>query len=72
MEPSLNSAFEAAAKLPPNQQDLFAAFLLAELQDENEWKASFDQSHSSLGNLAKEARAEYRAGKCETLDDLLS
>ena len=72
MEPSLNSAFEVAAKLPPNQQDLFAAFLLAELRDENEWKVSFEQSHNSLGKLAREARAEYRAGKCDPLDDLLS
>ena len=72
MEPSLNTAFEVASKLPPQQQDLFAAFLLAELRDEEEWKVSFDQSRTTLGNLAKEAHAEYRAGQCEPLEDLLS
>jgi hypothetical protein len=72
MESSLNSAFEVAAKLPPNQQELFAAFLLAELKDEEEWKVSFHKSRNSLANLAKEARAEYREGQCEPLEDLLS
>ncbi len=72
MSSSLNAAFKAASQLPEDQQEIFAAFLIAELKDEEEWQTSFMKSRDSLVDLAKEARSEYRAGKTKPLEDLLS
>ena len=68
----LRSAFEEAAKLPPDKQDAFAAFLLAELHDEQDWMVRFENSQDALSRLANEARREHRAGKTRPLEDLLS
>lgn len=71
MSDRLKHAFDEACKLPKAEQDAFAAFILAELDDENRWQAQFASSATALAKLAAKARREHAAGKTEPLEDLL-
>lgn len=71
MNSNLSAAFEEASKLPQDRQEIFAAFLLAELKDDEEWSQSFAKKDSLL-RLAEEARSEYDAGNTEPIENLLS
>ena len=63
----LEKAFAEAAKLPPEEQDAFARWLLEELEDERRWQKSFAESADFLEQLADEALADHRAGKTEEI-----
>jgi len=58
----LEKAFENASKLPPQQQDAIAKWLLDELDDDKRWDASFAKSPGLLSTLAAEALAEKNSG----------
>jgi hypothetical protein len=64
----LQQAFEAAAKLPAEQQDLLAARLLAELAAEDDFDRAIAASSGKLVSLAAAALAEHRAGQTQPLD----
>ena len=64
----LKKAFEQAAKLPPKEQDAFAALVLAELEADARWDEAFSGSQEALGALADEARSELTDGRTEPLD----
>ena len=66
----LQKAFERAAKLPQEEQDKFARFLLAELESERRWAELFSRSESEdlLERLAAEALAAHRAGQTQPLN----
>ena len=64
----LKEAFDKASELPPEEQDTFARFLLAELGSEAQWADAFAGSQDALAKLADEALEEFRAGKTEILD----
>lgn len=66
----LKKAFEEASKLPPEEQDAFAAVMLQELAAEAKWSETLaaPQSQELLGALAEQALEEHRAGKTEVLD----
>lgn len=51
-----------------SSQDVIAALILEELEDEQRWQRSFAQSSPALIRLAEEALAEYRAGLTQPLD----
>lgn len=57
-----------ASKLPDEEQEAFAAFMLAELESERRWDELFSRSQDLLAKMADEARQEYRAGLTEPLD----
>ncbi|MEA2464252.1 MAG: hypothetical protein QOJ98_1999 [Acidobacteriota bacterium] len=57
-----------ASKLPDQEQDAFAAFMLAELESERRWDDLFARSQDVLARMAEEARQEYRAGLTKPLD----
>lgn len=67
----LERAFEEAGRLPPAQQDAFAEFLLAELEDEQRWDRAFANSGDVLSRLAAQAREEARQGRAKPLSDAL-
>jgi hypothetical protein len=71
MTHALTTAVEEAAKLPPDEQDALAAILLEEIASEQRWAKSFARSEDLLAALAAEALAEFEAGKCRPLDELL-
>lgn len=64
----LETAFAEVAKLSPQEQDDFAAWLLEELQSERRWQKIFAASSEVLRTLADEALLEYRTGKTQVLD----
>jgi hypothetical protein len=64
----LEQAFTEAAKRPPEEQDLLASRLLAELAAEDAFDRALAGSADKLRELAREAIAEHRAGRTEELD----
>ncbi len=64
----LEKAFAQAAKLPPAEQDVLAARLLAEIAAEDAFDQAIAGSSDKLARLAEEALAEYRAGLTQELD----
>jgi predicted amidophosphoribosyltransferase len=64
----LQKVIAETAKLPEEEQEAFAAFMLAELESEKRWDELFSQSQDLLARMAEEARREYRAGLTEPLD----
>ncbi len=63
----LKRAFDAASRLPENEQDAVAEWLLAELASEEKWEARFAESQDALSLLAREALGEHERGKTETI-----
>ena len=55
-------------KLPPDEQNQFAAWILEELHSEERWSKLFDESSVELSSLADEALAEHKAKKTKKLD----
>jgi hypothetical protein len=64
----LESAFAEAAKLPPDEQEALARWILEELAAEQRWTEVFERSADSLAHLADEALQEHQAGKSQPLD----
>ena len=64
----LQQAFAKAAALPPAEQDVLAARLLAELAEDDEFDRAIAASAEKLALLAEEALAEDRAGLTQELD----
>ncbi len=58
------------SKLPPDQQDELAPWLLAEMEDEARWDKSFAESQDALAKLADEALEEHRRGETRPLEEL--
>lgn len=68
MTSALEAAFSEAAKLNPEDQDLFAAWILAELVEEQRWQNLFATNLNLLDRLADEALLEFQAGATKPLD----
>ena len=70
MSQLLQEAFDRAATLPPEEQDRFARFLLAELEADRVWDQLLNLAVSEelLHRLAKEALSDHRAGLTTPLD----
>lgn len=64
----LEKAFEEVAKLPEEEQNTFASWILEELASEQRWEKAFADSQDKLAKLADEALAEHREGKTKVLD----
>ena len=65
MERLLEKVIAETAKLPEQEQEAFAASMLAELESERRWNELFAKSQDLLARMADEARREYRAGLTE-------
>jgi len=70
-EPSMNTTLEAAisriASLPDDEQERLANWLVAELDDENRWQNSFNNTVPIIRQMADEALAEYERGETEPM-----
>ncbi len=64
----MEKALAEINKLPAEEQETFAAWILDELASERRWDAAFADSGDLLDQLADEALAEHRAGKTLLLD----
>ncbi|PHQ36722.1 hypothetical protein [Rhodopirellula bahusiensis] len=58
----LEKAFQNASKLPPQEQDALAKWLLAQIEDDRRWDESFGSSSALLTSLAAEALQEKESG----------
>jgi len=65
---SLEKAFSEAAKLSPEDQEQFAAWILAELSSEHRWRRILAETPDLLADLGDEALAEHAEGRTEKLD----
>lgn len=63
----LEKAFGEAARLPEQEQNRLATWLLGELEAERRWDELFARSQDQLASLADEALAEHRAGRTQPL-----
>jgi uncharacterized membrane protein len=64
----LNKAFDAASRLPRDEQDALAEWLLAELASEEGWRERLAETHNSLSVLSREALNEQERGETEELN----
>lgn len=64
----LERAITRVADLPTKRQNEIARFMLAEIDAETEWDASFQTSQDELSALAVAALAERRKGKTRKMD----
>jgi len=64
----LELAFAEIEKLPPAEQNEFAAWILEELHSEKLWAKLFAKSGDVLSQLADEALADHKAKKTKRLD----
>jgi len=68
MTNKLKKAFDAAAKLPPAEQDALAAAILEEVKVDGLWDVSFAKKPGALERMADEALEEHRSGRTRPLD----
>jgi hypothetical protein len=55
----LEKAFTEVSKLPKQEQDNFAAWILEEIASEHRWEKNFAKSQDLLEKLAEEALNEH-------------
>jgi hypothetical protein len=63
----LKKAFDAASRLPKEEQDAVAEWLLAELATEESWEERFVRTQDALSVLAREASEEHQRGETKEL-----
>ena len=68
MTKMLEKAFAEAARLPEQEQNAFATWILDELASEEQWQKAFVDSADALARLADEALKEHRKGNTRPLD----
>lgn len=64
----LRDAFEAASRLPEDEQDVVAEWLLAEISSEEDWETRFLETRQAWSALTREALDEHERGETEDLD----
>ena len=64
----LKKAFDAASRLPDDEQDAVAEWLLAELAAEQEWEERFARTQDALSVLARETSEEHQSDETKELD----
>lgn len=67
MSKLLERAFEELSKLPEDQQENMAQWILDELEDELRWDQAFATSLPQLEKLGRKALEDYRAGRTQEL-----
>ncbi len=64
----LEKAINKVNSLPEEKQDEIAEIILEELEHEQKWEVSFQNSQEALEGMAKEAIKEYHQDKTKPLD----
>lgn len=64
----LQQAIAELNKLPDEQQNSMAQWILAELKDDARWTAAFAKSLPLLEQMAQKARNDYEEGRTQPLD----
>jgi len=64
----LEKAFKKASQLSKVEQNVFAKWIIEELETEKKWEGMFAESEDLLDKLADEALAADKQGKTQSLD----
>ncbi len=64
----LQKAIAEVSKLPAEEQDALAAWILEEISSEERWDGAFANSLDKLESLAREALAEHHEGSTQQLE----
>ena len=64
----LEKAIAELAKLPEDQQETMAQWILDELADEERWHTAFANSLPQLEQLANKALKDFEAGETQALE----
>jgi len=64
----LEKAFAEITKLPEEEQETMAQWILDELEDGRWWDKAFADSLPHLETLARKALADFEAGRTQELD----
>jgi hypothetical protein len=64
----LQKAIAEVSKLPVEEQDALAAWILEEISSEERWDEAFSNSLEKLEGLANEALAEHQQGNTQQLE----
>ena len=64
MSQLLDHAVAAARKLTEAEQDVIAALILEEIEDDRRWEETLARSPDKLESLAARAEEQVRAGRC--------
>ena len=67
MVKQLEQAMRKAETLSDRDQRTIAAIIEAELADEERWKQRFEETPSTLAEIAKRAKRQYDDGVCGDL-----
>ena len=67
MNAALETVFGRIASLSEEEQERFANWLVAELDDEARWQAKFASSLPTLKKMADDALAEHRRGETKPM-----
>ena len=59
----LEKALTQVYKLPAEEQDVIAAVIIEELEDESRWDKAFSQSQDKLSQLAQKVRLDIKEGR---------
>lgn len=59
---------DKVGKLPAEEQDALAEWILEELADEQRWQESFAKSQNTLEKMADKALQEHERGNTSPLD----
>ena len=68
MNKLLEKAVAEISRLPDEDQEAFAAQILAEIEDEQGWNERFSDSPDKLMSLARQARASITKGEALPYD----
>jgi len=64
----LNSAFKKITDLPQTEQNIFARFIIDEIESEKKWDDSFSMSEELLEDMAQEALNDFNQNKTSELN----
>lgn len=64
----LEKAFKKVSQLPKVEQNVFAKWILEELDAEKKWEGMFIESEDLLDKLADQALADDNQGKTKSLN----
>jgi hypothetical protein len=64
----LEKVIEELSRLPDDQQNSMAQWILEELEDEQRWDTAFSASLPKLEQIAQKALDDHRAGRTRDLN----
>ena len=68
MKKLLDSAFKEASTLPESQQDIFARFIIDEINSEKKFEDSFVETQDILSELADGTLDDFKNNQTEELN----